>query len=268
MKRFYAVLNLVVIIAVIVANYLTTTQGFTENTVGGISDKYDTLFAPAGYAFSIWGLIYLGLLTFGVFQIKKAFFNTRDNDFILSIGPWLSIANLANIFWLWAWLSENLFLSVILMGVILFSLLIIILRLEMNLAPAPFPIVAWVWWPVSIYAGWISVATIANFSAYMVQIEWQSTISAQNWTIIMILVAGALNVFLVIRRRLREFAAIGVWALIAIAVKHQGGNDSLFLVALIVAIVISTVIVINAYLNRKSGTIARFRNQVRETHIS
>lgn len=259
MKKFYAILNLIVILAVIAVNGLVSTRGLDGNTVGSISDKYDTLFAPAGYAFSIWGLIYLGLLAFGIFQVRRVFFSSKEDDFVLSIGPWLTIANLANMLWLWAWLSENLSLSVILMAAILFSLLMIIIRLNMELWDAPFPIIAFVWWPICFYSGWITVATIANYSAHLVQIGWLALFSEVTWTVIMIVVAAVVNLLMILTRNMREFAAVGIWALVAIAVKHWGVIPAIQWTALVAAIVLFIVISIHGYRNRATGPHIKYR---------
>lgn len=259
MKKFYGVLNLLVILAVIAVNGLVSSGGIDGNTVGSISDKYDNLFTPSGYAFAIWGPIYLGLIIFGVFQFRRVFFSDKEDDFVLSIGPWLTIANLANIFWLWAWLSENLSLSVILMLAILFSLLIVIIRLNMERWDAPFPIIAFVWWPISIYSGWITVATIANYTAYLVQIEWLALFSEVTWAVIMISVAAVVNLLMILTRNMREFAAVGIWALVAIAVRHWGEIPAIQWTAMISAVVLFIAISIHGYMNRATGSGIKFR---------
>lgn len=259
MKKFYAILNLIVILAVIAVNGLVSSRGLDGNTVGSISDKYETLFAPASYAFVIWGIIYLGLITFGIFQFRRVFFSDKDDDFVLSVGPWLTIANLANILWLWAWLSENLSLSVILMLAILFSLLIIIIRLNMERWDAPFPIIAFVWWPFCLYSGWIAVATIANYAAYLVQIEWLALFSEVTWTVIMIIVAAVVNLLMILTRNMREFAGVGIWALVAIAVKHWGEIPAIQWTALVAAVALFIAVSIHGYRNRATGPQIKYR---------
>lgn len=259
MKKFYAILNLTVILAVIAVNGLVSSRGLDGNTVGSISDKYDTLFAPASYAFAIWGVIYLGLIAFGIFQFRRVFFSDKDDDFVLSIGPWLTIANLANIFWLWSWLSENLSLSVILMLAILFSLLIIIIRLNMERWDAPFPIIAYVWWPICLYSGWITVATIANYAAYLVQVQWLALFSEVTWTVILIIVAAVVNLLMILTRNMREFAVVGIWAIIAIAAKHWGEIPAIQWTALVSAIVLFIAVSIHGYRNRATGPQIKYR---------
>ena len=106
MKKFYAITNLLVVIGLIYWNYYVNVNGINGNTVGSLSDQYDNLFTPANYAFSIWGLIFLGLLALCIFQVKKVFFDKKDDHFVLLIGPLLIIANVANVLWLDLWLNE------------------------------------------------------------------------------------------------------------------------------------------------------------------
>ena len=197
MKKKLAVLNSISILAVIAINGIAGSTGIFGETVGGISDKYNTLFTPAGYAFSIWGIIYLGLIAFAIFQNIRAFKNEADSEFILQIGPWMVLNSLANIAWIFAWLSEHIGLSLLLMLIILGTLIVMISRLNMERWDAPFPIIAFIWWPICIYSGWIAVATIANVSAFLVSIQWLALFSAINWTVIMILVAVALNLLMI-----------------------------------------------------------------------
>ena len=159
MKKTLAVINTLVIAATIVFNSIAGSRGINGNTVGGISDKYDTLFTPSGYAFAIWGIIYLALIAFAVFQLRRAFSKEKESDFILQAGPWMSVANMANILWLYAWLYEYTGLSLVLMLIILVSLMLLVIRLNMERWDAPFPIIAFVWWPICIYSGWIAVAS-------------------------------------------------------------------------------------------------------------
>lgn len=259
MKKTLAVINTLVIAATIAFNSLASTGGINGNTVGGISDKYDTLFAPAGYAFAIWGIIYLALITFAVFQLRRAFSKTKENDFILQAGPWMSVANVANILWLYAWLTEHIGLSLLLMLVILVSLLMLVIRLNMERWDAPFPIIAFVWWPICIYSGWIAVATIANVAAWLVSLEWQALLTAEGWTTLMIIVAVVLNLLMILLRNMREFAAVGVWALLAISLRHWDSLPQLQWTALIGAIVLFLAIAVHGFRNRATAPHIKFR---------
>ena len=263
MKKTLAVINTLVIAATIVFNSIAGSRGINGNTVGGISDKYDTLFTPSGYAFSIWGIIYLALIAFAVFQLQRAFSKEKESDFILQAGPWMSVANVANILWLYAWLYEYTGLSLVLMLIILVSLLILVIRLNMERWDAPFPIIAFVWWPVCIYSGWIAVATIANVSSLLVSLEWQALLSAEGWATVMIIVAVLLNLLMILLRNMREFAAVGIWALLAISLRHWDSVPVLQWTALFGAIVLFLAISVHGFRNRATGPHIKFREYYR-----
>ncbi len=252
MKKALAIFNIIAILAVIIINGISGANGFFGNTVASISDKYNTMFTPAGYAFSIWGVIYLGLICFAVFQAYRAFKVKTDAGFILHIGPWMILNSLANIAWIFAWLSENIGLSLVIMLFILATLLIIVVRLNMERWDAPFPIIAFVWWPICIYSGWIAVATIANVAVYLVSIQWLALFSATTWTVIMIGAAVILNLLMILTRNMREFAAVGVWALVAIAIRHWDLIAPIQWTAMGGAILLSSAIFIHAYMNRST----------------
>lgn len=243
MKRIYITMNILLILAVILVNTLISIKGLNGNTVGGISDKYDTLFAPAGYAFSIWSFIYLGLIVSGYYQVRMVVTGSEKSGAIEQVGPWLSVANLANILWLWAWLNEYTGTSLVLMLIILCSLLYIIVRLNIGRGNATSMEKGAFWWPVSLYAGWITVATIANVAALLVKLEWNLPFDPVAWTVLMILVALLINGFLLITRNLRVFAAVAIWAFVAISVRHWGTIPAIQWTALISAGVLATFII-------------------------
>jgi len=251
MKKFYALLNTVVILAVIFWNYWSNTGNIGGKTVGELSDEYANLFTPAGYAFAIWGVIFLGLIAIGFNQIRLAFFGGEHSDSILKMGPWLTIANLGNAAWLWFWLNEQTGISVLIMLVILFALVQVILRLDMEMWDAPLSVIAFVWWPICGYSGWIAVATIANISAWLAKLQWSAIFTELQWTVIMISVAGILNLIMIHRRNMREFAAVGVWAIAAISVRHWGEIPLLQWVSVVWAIVLIVAIGIHGYRNRE-----------------
>lgn len=253
MKKLYALLNTAITFAIIFSNYYSNTGAIGGATVGDISDKYNSLFTPAGYAFAIWGIIFLGLIIIGVYQILIAFKGYENSDSILQIGPWLSIANILNATWLWFWLHEEIGISVIIMSGILFSLIQIIIRLNMERWDAPLKVIGFVWWPICIYSGWIAVATVANISSYLASLGWQPFFTDVQWTIIMISIAGILNLFMIYSRNMREFAVVGIWALIAIAVRHSEEIVILKWTAIIWAGILILAVSIHAYQNRETS---------------
>jgi len=257
MKKFYAVLNTLVVVFVIFWNYWSNTGAINGQTVGGLSDKYANLFTPAGYAFAIWGLIFLGLLVLVGNQLRLAFRGGVHDETIEQIGPWLSIANVGNAAWLWFWLHEQTGLSVLVMLVILFSLIQVVLRLNMERWDAPLSVIAFVWWPICIYSGWIAVATIANIAAWLTSIQWSMALTEVQWTVVMISVAGILNLIMIYTRNMREFALVGVWSIAAIAVRHWDEIATLQWTSVVWAAILTASIMYHAYKNRHEGPFRR-----------
>ena len=254
MTRNLSVLNLLSVILLIMVSYYSQAISLNNNTIGSVSEQYENLFTPADYAFSIWGLIFLFLLIYCYFQINRAFFSEGETKFISRTGPWFILANLSNSAWVVAWLFEETWLSVILMFTTLFCLVMIIWRTKMELEDASFKIIAFSWWPICFYAGWITVATIANVAAYLTKIKWKEFIFTEvQWTVVMLIVATAINFLIVYRRNMREFALVGVWALFAIYHRHQDQNSTVAWTALGGAVLLLIYISYHGYVNRKSN---------------
>ena len=216
----YSILNLIGVIAVIFFNYYLNTGGINGNTMASLSSKYDSLFTPAGYAFSIWGIIFLAILVQAIFLVARSFQPEKDQTPITQIGLGIFFTNMLNIAWLLAWLYEYTSISVVIMIILLITLLAVVVRTNMERWDAPLKIIVFIWWPICLYSGWIAVATIANISAWLGKIGWTGGISETTWTTIMIIVATLLGLFMIYKRNMREFAMVIVWALIAIAVRH------------------------------------------------
>jgi len=261
MAKKLSILNFISVLLVIVVNYYSQMYTINGNTMASLSAEYDNLFTPAGYAFAIWGLIFLAMFVYAIFQIKRAFFSNKESDFIEQTGPYFLIANLANAAWVIVWLYEYTFISIILMFIILGSLLMIIKRTNMERWDAPFKIIAFVWWPICLYSGWITVAAIANVAAYLSKIGWDGWfLDEVQWTLVMITIAVIINILMIYKRNMREFAAVGIWALIAIYVRQQGNNDLIAYYALIGSAVIFLNIAYHGFLNRKTNPMYRLIN--------
>jgi hypothetical protein len=253
MKKIYAVLNSLLIAFVIFWNYWVNTGNLNGKTVGGLSAEYANLFTPAGYAFAIWGIIFIGLIVLAINQLWMAFGGKDDRGSIIKMGPWLLLTNLGNVAWLWFWLQEQTGMSVTVMLIILASLSMIVIRLDLENWDAPMSVIIMEWWPITVYFGWISVATIANISAWLAKLEWSWLLSELQWTLVMISIAATLNIIMVLTRNMREFAAVGIWALLAIAVRHW---DSIEIIQWTCIFWIAVLVVLNSvhgFKNRKSN---------------
>ena len=254
MKKRLSIINLFSVILVIAVNYISQALRLNDTTIGEISGKYDNLFTPAGYAFAIWGVIFLGMFAYAVFQIRRAFFSEKQSPFIAQTGYWFAAANFLNAAWVFAFIYDFTGLSVLIMLGILFSLIKVILNTNMERWDAPIEVIAFVWWPICLYSGWIAVATIANISAYLTKIGWKGFgLGDQQWTVIMLAVATLLNIVMVWKRNMREFAGVAIWALIAIFVRHRGSIDTLSNMAIACAVILFVIVAIHGYRNRSTN---------------
>ncbi|MFY0686221.1 MAG: hypothetical protein JXQ90_03600 [Cyclobacteriaceae bacterium] len=247
MKRL-AVINTLSVILVLFVNFLASTGKINNLSVSELSNEYENLFTPAGYAFSIWGIIFLGLIVYSVFQLKSVFIDEIEIKLFSQIGYWLSFANLGNALWLIAWLYEYTLASVCIMLFILFSLLMIVVKTNIKNTNISLKINAFVRWPMSLYAGWITVATIANVAAFLSKINWDGgPFTESTWTIVMIIVATILNLIMIWRQNIRVFAFVGIWAIIAIYVRHKFTFESIAFAAISSAAVLLINVLIHAY---------------------
>jgi hypothetical protein len=248
-KKTLAILNAVFLAITLVMNYLSNTGYFNGNTMKTVSDRYHNLFTPAPYAFSIWGLIYLFLLVFIIYSfiiLKRE----KESHIISEISIWFIITCIANSLWVVAWLYDHIGISVLLMLILLLALVKIILNTKAELTNPPFRIVACVWWPYTIYAGWISVALIADIAAFLTKIQWSGFgFSESAWAIIMIVIAGMLYLFITWKRNMREYALVGTWALIAVAIANKENHHDIYLAALLTAIIIAVSSMAHAFKN-------------------
>ncbi|WP_369997744.1 tryptophan-rich sensory protein [Winogradskyella sp.] len=260
MKKFLQIGNGLALGATVFVNYLSNTGAINNTTIGEVSDSYNTLFTPAGYTFSIWGIIYLLLLGFAIYQGRSLFVKVKNDDFVYKIGWWFMLSCLFNSLWVFAWLYGYTFWSCVLIFLLLFSLLRIIWNNRMELDDKPFTVIVFLWWPFVIYAGWVTVASIANTSNYLYKIGWDGfRMSDSFWTILMIGIAIVINLFAIWNRNMREFAAVGVWALIGIGVANKGDNDTIMYSALVGALILLLFIGIHGYRNRATNPIVKFK---------
>lgn len=254
MKKKLAVLNLASVILVIAINYISQAIRINETTIGEVSNKYFNLFTPASYAFAIWGLIFIALMAYGIYQVKVAFSNKQSSDFIEQTGYWFILTNILNCVWVFVFAYEYTGASVIVMVGILFSLLQIIRKTNMDRASISRSTIIFGWLPIGIYAGWIAVATIANVAAYLSKLNWDGAFfSEQQWTVIMMGIATLVNIFMVWKRNMREFAFVGIWALYAIYNRHTGSIDALANMALTCSIILVVVVLAHFIQNRKTN---------------
>jgi len=222
------ILNIVGFIATIILNALANILPINGKNTGQLSDQYPNLFVPAGITFSIWGIIYILLAGFIIYQLitlsKK---NSLDSGFISDIGIHFFISSAGNCAWILAWHYELVLISLVFMLVILFSLIKIYLNLRIALNQKPFRERIFTEIPFSIYLGWITIATIANITALLVNVQWNGFgIPEQSWTVL-VLIAGILITGLILFLRKDSFYSfVVIWAFIGIILKRQADTAS------------------------------------------
>ena len=212
------IVNLLTVILALTINILASALPLNGQNTGEISDRFQVYFVPAGYVFSIWGLIYLGWIAFTIFQFQRP---QKESTRLRRLGYLFALSNLANAAWLFCWHYNQFGLSVLVMLALLGLLIASYLRLNVNRAPVS----RLEYWSVdvlfSVYLGWITVATVANISDWLYYIGWNGFgISAQSWAVIMLFVASLLGLAMAIMRRDVGYLVVLVWAFIGIAVKQ------------------------------------------------
>lgn len=253
MKRILQVLNVVTLLFTIGINYLFNGQQ-GKPSIAEISAKYDNLLTPAGYAFGIWGLIYISLIIFAVYQAADLFRKDLKRDFIFRIGWWFIIANLANAAWVWAFTSDLPGVSLLIMLAIFFSLLMIVRNTNMEKWDAPNPVIFYIWWPFSLYFGWITLALIINVSAWLTAVHWTGApVSTEIWAVLILLIAAFIFVAMTWTRNMREYANVGVWGIVGIAVKNWGLHPLVTWTAIAVSVMIFISASAHGHLNRATG---------------
>jgi benzodiazapine receptor len=215
------ILVVVATLATILVNVLASTLPLGGKNTGEISDQFQVFFVPAGYVFSIWGLIYLGLIAYTIYQALPG---QRDNATLDRVGFLYVGSALANIIWLFTWHYEVFALTIVFMLALLVLLIAIYLALGTGRTATSTANRWLVRVPFSIYLGWITVATVANATSLFSYWGWGNGYDTASavWAAIMIVVATVVAVLMSLRHGDIAYIAVIVWAFAGIAVKHSG----------------------------------------------
>lgn len=254
MKKLLQISNILAFLITLYFNYASSTGVFNNTTQADMSAEYQTLFTPASYAFSIWGLIYVMLAGFIFYQSRSLFVNVRNDDFIQKTGWWFVLSCAANSVWCYLFVSDFVGLSVFAIFFLLICLLKIVWNNHMELWDAPISVIAFLWWPFVFYSGWLTVACIANVATFLVKVEWNGWgISDVTWTLFMIGIATSINLIITWSRNMREFALVGAWALVAIAVANWYDVEVIRITALVAAGILVVSSGIHGFKNRATN---------------
>ncbi|MBN1667640.1 MAG: tryptophan-rich sensory protein [Anaerolineales bacterium] len=214
------ILVILATLATIAINGLANALPINGLQTGEISDSFEVFFVPAGYVFSIWGLIYLGLLAYSVYQALPG---QRENSRLRKTGYVYVVSALFNIAWIFLWHYKLFVGTIFAMLGLLACLLVIYLQLGIGKVR---PSVGRRWFvnlPFSIYLGWITVATIANFTSLFDYLQWNGWgIAPDVWAVIMLVVAVGVAALMAVSRADVAYLLVLVWAFAGIGVKHAG----------------------------------------------
>jgi hypothetical protein len=202
-------LCLITFVFMITANTLAVTLPLNGKSTGELSDSYPNLFVPAGGTFSIWGLIYSLIIIFLV-KISVDVYRKKENELQNLRYVWINF--LLNGVWIFFWHYQWLFMSLVIMIGILVTLILHNNKINGILEKITF----------GIYLGWICVATIANVTTLLVNINWTRLgISEEIWTIIMIVIGGIVGAFSLQKLKNPYLAFSLLWAFVGIYVKRS-----------------------------------------------
>jgi len=215
--------NIIAVIITIIVNGLANLLPIGGKNTAELSDNIPNLFVPAGITFAIWGIIYVLIILFAIY-LSKDFFNKEKTTtlFLEKISYFFILSCIANIVWIFLWHYEQVILSLLAMVVLFLSLLFIYLRLNIGKEKVSLKEKLFIHVPISVYIGWITVATIANVTSVLVTIGWNGFgVSEDIWAMLVIIVAAIITILMLIKRKDYAYSAVIIWALIGIYLKRS-----------------------------------------------
>ena len=211
----------------LIVNMLSVFLPINGYTPAELSDALVNFFVPAGLTFMIWNLIYVGLLALTIYSIKSWFIKDQESpEFLDKMGIEFILASLANIAWIFFWHYQIVYMSLVAMLVLLGSLMSLYIRLGIGENENASHAEKWfVHIPISIYFGWITIATVANITALFVDLGWDVIIAPSIfwevfWTILIITVATIITILTLWFRKDIAYSLVVIWSLAGIIIKR------------------------------------------------
>ncbi|WP_013323135.1 tryptophan-rich sensory protein [Gloeothece verrucosa] len=216
-------------------------------SIGAISNTYfkEVLIIPANYAFAIWGLIYLGLISLAIYQVLPA---NKNVPHLEQMGYFITLSSLAQIVWVFLFQYQLFALSGVAMVGILLSLIALYLHLKIAKKPVSRQLKWLVNFPISIYFAWISIATIVNMAIILYRAGWNGWGHPVAWTVIMMMVGTIIALIITLERRDLAYGGVFIWALVAIGIRNL---NQIFIAGVAVVLVILLVLAIGTSLKRR-----------------
>lgn len=202
-----------VFVFMIYMNYLANAKPLNNRTQQDIAADYPALFTPSGYAFSIWGMIYILLGVF-VFKTLLTGNNSLTEPYMITLMILFSVTSVLNILWLLSWHYDFLILSTLIMSLFLAANIIIV-----NIIPNNEGLLKLTF---SLYLGWIMVAFIANITITLVKFDIPVFKKHEVFWYLAVITIGLVIVALVlIFNQNVMIGLVFIWAYLAIFLKHR-----------------------------------------------
>jgi hypothetical protein len=229
-KRIQPLMVALATVGTVIFNYFAATGTLGGVATNVVSDRHPTVITPAGYAFAIWSLIYLGMIAFSIYQLLPSKF-----EFFAKIRRAYIVSCVLNCTWLYFWSQGEIALC----SFILFLLMVTLAYINRKLATTA---TAGEYWlgkaPFGIYFGWVTAASLLNLmialTANGLPMGYQEYLGA-----VFILLAGILAVAVRINITNYMFPLAIAWAVTAIAVKQSG--KTLIVAVSAVAVIMSLI---------------------------
>ncbi|WP_422486923.1 hypothetical protein [Gudongella sp. DL1XJH-153] len=214
-----SIMAFVMYVVMVGTNAMANILPINGMTTGEVSDSLPNLFAPAGVTFSIWGIIYLLLGVYSIYQIIYINRGKGEGAGLKRVNIFYIITSVANSIWIYHWHHGNVGITVVLMLAILVSLIVIVLTLRSMVTAGDKML--WATLPFSVYFGWITIATIANITALLVDIGWDGFgVTESLWTIAILIVGLMIGGATIWKLEDKAYGAVMVWAYSGILIKH------------------------------------------------
>jgi len=247
-------------IAMVIVNFLANGLPINNRSTGEISDAYPNLFAPAGLTFSIWGLIYLLLAGYVLYQFipfgEKG--GQKKEELLKKVNIFFIVTSLANISWIFAWHYDFIALSVLIMATLLIFLIKIADSIRVEQLTRQEKIFISI--PFGVYFGWITVAAIANVTVFLVSVGWNGFgIADFIWTSIVLLIGALIGILRMHKDRNVAYGPVLIWAYLGILFKHLSasgfnGHYPSIIVTVIVCLVLFLFFVVRNHISKQSTT--------------
>ncbi|MCB0216962.1 MAG: tryptophan-rich sensory protein [Caldilineae bacterium] len=218
-------------------NYLANALPINGRTPAEISDSFPSLVTPAGYVFAIWGLIYLALIAYAIYQAAPS---RRASPLQRRVGWLFVLSCVFNSGWIFAFHYGHYRITELVMLGLLLTLIAIYLRLGTGRRPPADRLEAWALrLPFSLYLGWITIATIANTTILLLDEGWGGWgLAPEVWAVLVLMVGAGINAAIAYRHRDAVYVGVFIWAYAGIIVQHAAVRPVAITAGLMVPLVV------------------------------